>query len=487
MTSNFNLAFENRFVRLPTYFYTRQQGTSFAQAYLVHFNPWAASLIDLSIETAELPEFAAYFSGTRQFQGSEPLAMVYAGHQFGVYVPRLGDGRALLLGQIRNDKGELWDIQLKGSGKTPYSRFGDGRAVLRSCIREYLCSEAMSGLGIPTTHALCIIGTNEQVVRETLEPGAVLTRLARSHARFGHFEYFHYTGQPQAVRELADYVIAEHYPQFADQSDSYALWMEEVIRATAELMAMWQAAGFAHGVMNTDNMSILGHTIDYGPFGFMEKFEPGFICNHSDQAGRYAFNQQPYIGLWNLHALAQALSSQLPLETSKPLLDHYGEYFGRGYQQLMRGKLGFATEQNEDVTLLQDLLKLLQGQGVDYTLFFRALSCYCIGNPHEELVTLFHDRNTWEAWEQRYAERLRQEKSPNEERSMKMRGVNPKYILRNWIAEQAIRRAEDDKDYSEIDRVLRVVHSPYAEHADAEDLAASAPEWAKELCVSCSS
>lgn len=481
------LAFDNVFARLPPYFYTKQPGEGFAQPVLLHFNPKAAALIDLTPEAASDPVFPFYFSGTMQLQGAEPLAMVYAGHQFGVYVPRLGDGRALLLGQVRNHQGELWDIHLKGSGTTPYSRGADGRAVVRSCIREYLCSEAMHALDIPTSRALCIVGTNEQVMREKPEPGAVLTRLARSHIRFGHFEYFHYTGQYQTVAELAEHVINEYFPVLSGEPDRHMRWLEAVIISTAQLMAQWQAAGFAHGVMNTDNMSILGHTIDYGPFGFMEKFEPGFICNHSDAGGRYAFNRQPSIGLWNLHALTHALSSLVPLETSELLLEQYGAQFTETYLALMRRKLGVTAAQADDIDLLKDLLALLQAQGVDYTLFFRALSRYRLDEASQELSRFFDDLDAWSAWERRYAARLVLERSDDDVRSRQMLRVNPKYILRNWVAEQAIRRAEDHQDYSEITRVLRVMQAPYDEHSEDEDLAAPAPEWARELSVSCSS
>ena len=260
---------------------------------LLHANAKAAALIGLDPAAFSRSRFRAeFFPATGRWAVFEPLAMVYSGHQFGVWAGQLGDGRALLIGQVRNAKGELWDMQLKGAGKTPYSRFGDGRAVMRSTIREYLCSEAMAALGIPTSRALAIIATGETVLRETPEPGAVLTRLARSHVRFGHFEHFHHRGQHEQVRLLADHVIGEYFPEFAGD---HAGWFGEVVKRTAELMAQWQAVGFAHGVMNTDNMSILGLTLDYGPFGFLDAYDPDFICNHTDEQGRYSFANQPGI------------------------------------------------------------------------------------------------------------------------------------------------------------------------------------------------
>ncbi|HEY6093375.1 MAG TPA: YdiU family protein, partial [Gallionellaceae bacterium] len=311
------LNFDNTFARLPATFHSRLQPTPLGNPYLVSFNSRAAALIDLADDQALRPDFAEYFIGNRLLPGSEPLSMLYAGHQFGHYVPQLGDGRAILLGEIRNAAGELWDVQLKGAGPTPYSRSGDGRAVLRSSIREYLCSEAMHGLGIPTTRALCIVGSDDEVYRERIETAAVVTRLAPSHVRFGSFEVFYYRQQVAQIEALADYVIARHFPHLTGVPGRFGRLLHEVMTRTARLMARWQAVGFMHGVMNTDNMSILGLTFDYGPFGFMEAYNPGHVCNHSDHGGRYAFDQQPQIGLWNLTALAQAMSPLVPLQEAE--------------------------------------------------------------------------------------------------------------------------------------------------------------------------
>ena len=291
------LSFDNSYARLPEAFYAKLNPTPFSSPpYLVHANPSAAKLLDLDPGQFARSESAALFGGGMLAPGMEPLAMLYSGHQFGVYVPQLGDGRAILLGEVKNDRGERWDLHLKGAGMTPFSREGDGRAVLRSTIREYLCSEAMHALGIPTTRALCIVGSDDKVYREQIETAATLVRMAPSHVRFGTFEIFYYRKQHEHLKLLADYVIEQFFPHLSDVREKYAAFFAEVVGRTAKLIAQWQAAGWAHGVMNTDNMSILGLTLDYGPFGFMDEYDAGFICNHSDSNGRYAFNQQSYIG-----------------------------------------------------------------------------------------------------------------------------------------------------------------------------------------------
>ncbi len=317
------LQFDNTFARLPEVFYAKVTPTPLKSPFLVAFNPDAAALLDLDPEEARRPEFAGCLAGHYLPPGSEPLAMVYAGHQFGAYVSRLGDGRAILLGEVRNSRGEKWDLHLKGAGLTPFSRDDDGRAVLRSCIREYLCGEAMHGLGIPTTRALCVVGSEEEVLREQVETGATLLRLAPSHVRFGHFEFFYWRRQFDHLKTLADYVLAQHFPELVGRPDSYARFYHEAAVRTARLIAEWQAVGFAHGVMNSDNMSVLGMTLDYGPFGFLDAYDPAFICNHSDHQGRYAFHNQPDIGYFNLRCLAQALTPLAPDEAIKAGLDAY--------------------------------------------------------------------------------------------------------------------------------------------------------------------
>jgi len=470
---------DNVFARLPGVFYTKMppEGVG-VHPRLVHANPKAAALIGLDPKRFSDPAFTGIFSGHQPFPGGDPLAMVYSGHQFGAWAGQLGDGRALLVAQLRNTEGELWDVQLKGSGKTPYSRFGDGRAVMRSCIREYLCSEAMAGLGIPTTRALSVIATNEQVHRETPEPGAVLTRLARSHIRFGHFEHFHHNEKPALVRMLADHVIGEYMPDFAGD---YAAWFGDVVARTARLIAHWQAAGFAHGVMNTDNMSILGLTLDYGPFGFLDAYEPGFICNHTDETGRYAFDMQPAIAHWNLRALALALTSLIPTEKLVAALDTYESHFRTHYRDLVRAKLGLGSrdEGRADDKLVAELLTLMTKARADYTLAFRGLA-----NPGEPWLTLFAPVQAEAiAWLAKYQGRMKGAGDV----SAAMNAVNPRYTLRNWVAEVAIRAVEDRADSGPLDRILRLVQSPYDEHPGEDGLAQPpAPEYCG-LSVSCSS
>ena len=483
------LSFDNSYARLPEVCYAKLNPTPFsAPPYLVSFNHAAAELIDLDPEQATRPEFAGVFGGSLLVPGMEPLAMLYSGHQFGVYVPQLGDGRAILLGEVRNERGEKWDLHLKGAGLTPFSREGDGRAVLRSTIREYLCSEAMHGLGIPTTRALCLIGSDHQVYREQVETGAMLVRMAPSHVRFGSFEIFYYRKQHEQLTILADYVIANHFPHLVDGSDKYARFFSEVVERTAKLIAQWQAVGWAHGVMNTDNMSIHGITLDYGPFGFMDDYDPGFICNHSDHNGRYAFNQQPYIGLWNLSCLAQALLPLASKEDLKASLDRYTPLCERRYMELMQAKFGLSEQQEDDAALIQDLLGLMQQSHVDYTNFFRALGSFSSedGSRHEPLRDFFLDREVFSGWAKRYADRLRREKSRDGERYTQMNLVNPKYILRNYLAQQAIEKAQQ-KDFSEIDRLLALLKNPYSDQLGMDAYAASPPNWGKHLSVSCSS
>jgi uncharacterized protein YdiU (UPF0061 family) len=493
------LAFDNTYARLPAAFYSKVSPTALPDPYLVSFNPAAAALIDLDPSEAERPDFVEYFGGGRALPGVEPLAMLYAGHQFGSYVPQLGDGRAILLGEVRNARGEKWDLHLKGAGATPYSRGFDGRAVLRSTIREYLCGEAMHALGIPSSRALCIVGSDEPVRRETLETAAALVRMAASHVRFGTFEVFYYRQQPERVRELADYVIAAHFPELsrpelsrpelAGAEDKYRQFLVEVARRTARLIAKWQAVGFAHGVMNTDNMSILGLTLDYGPFGFLDDYHAGFVCNHSDYSGRYAFDRQPAVGLWNVSRLAQTLVNLIPVEEASAALDIYQPAFAAHYGELMRAKLGLTTEADEDAELLLTLLDSLEANGVDYTNFFRRLGNFETrpDAPCDPLRDMFVEPAAFDAWAARYRARLLAESSEDAARKIRMDGVNPKYILRNYLAQNAITAATARRDYTEIDRLLAVLRAPFAEQPGREAYAESPPDWGKRLAVSCSS
>ncbi len=484
------LAFDNSFARLPDAFYSRLAPTPFDQPpYLISLNRQVAELIGLLPEQAQRPEFLQYLTGQTPWPGAEPLAMLYAGHQFGHYVPQLGDGRAILLGEVQNNNGEKWDLQVKGCGLTPYSRQGDGRAVLRSTIREYLCSEAMHGLGIPTTRALCIIGSDEEVYREEIESGAMLLRVAPSHVRFGSFEVFYYRRQHEQIRTLADYVIEQHYPDLTDHPQKYVAWLSEIVARTARLIAQWQAVGFAHGVMNTDNMSILGLTLDYGPYGFIEQFDPGFICNHSDHHGRYAFDQQPHIGLWNLACLAQAIVPLMSVDAAKAALETYEQIFIDHYYDLMCQKLGVPERNEQTVAVIDELLQIMRNDGRDYTRTLRALSGFQTGKDADntDLRDMFINRAKFDRWAQNYCELLIHHHSNDAHRQQAMNQRNPKYILRNYLAQVAIDKARQDRDYSEIERLLKCLQTPFDEQPEFESYASEPPDWAKTIAVSCSS
>lgn len=451
-----------RFGALPETFYSLLPAQPFAHPHLVAFSEPAAALLGMDASAKNHPDFIPTFTGAKTVDGFASYAAVYSGHQFGGYVPQLGDGRALTIGEANG-----WEIQLKGSGLTPYSRFGDGRAVLRSCIREYLCSEAFAALGIPTTRALCIIGSDEPVRRERVERAAMMTRLSPSHIRFGSFEYFAHTNQHEALQQLVDFTIAGHFHAFKGDE---AGWFGEVVERTARLIAEWQLIGFTHGVMNTDNMSILGLTIDYGPYAFMEAFDAGFTPNHSDENSRYAFEQQPAVGLWNLNMLAVALSPLLSSDALKDALRRYEPAFLTRFEAGMRAKLGLHKHLPEDRLFMRDTIQMLHRTKADYTRFFRTL-------PHAEDAE----------WLAAYQARLAQEDTTEAERKTAMDKVNPKYILRTHLAEVAIRKAEDEQDYSEIDKLRRILEKPFDEQPEHEAYAALSPDWAGDICLSCSS
>jgi serine/tyrosine/threonine adenylyltransferase len=491
------LRWSNGFARLPAPFHTRLAPTALPDPYPVAFSRDAAALIGLPASVATQRAFTEVAIGNRIPAGAEPLAAVYAGHQFGVYVPQLGDGRAILLGGVHGPSG-LWELQWKGAGKTPYSRMGDGRAVLRSSIREFLCSEAMHGLGIPTSRALSIAGSDYPVFRETTETAAVVIRMAPTFVRFGSFEFFYWRNQHDELRLLADYVIDNFYPECrvaGDGAQPYLALIKAVARRTARLMAQWQGVGFCHGVMNTDNMSILGLTIDYGPFGFLDAFDANHICNHSDDQGRYAYAQQPGVAHWNLYCLGQAL---IPLtgdvEATQAALETYKDEFAEAISAQFNAKLGLRDTQDADTGLTETLLALLDAQRVDWTIFWRKLAQLPAqaGEPAADAPVrdLFADRDAIDAWVSDYRRRLAAESSVDAERVARMNRVNPKYILRNHLAETAIRQARGDngpRDFAEIDRLLDCLRRPYDEQPQYEAYAALPPDWAGALHLSCSS
>lgn len=484
-----DLNFKNTYRELPEDFYDLVKPTPFNNSHLVAFNKDAAELIDLDPAEAENPNFSDYISGKKVIPGSDPLAMAYTGHQFGVYNPDIGDGRAILLGEIRNNKGEIWDLHLKGSGRTKYSRVFDGRAVLRSSIREYLCSEAMHGLGIPTTRALCIIGSDEKVERETIEMGAMIIRMAETHVRFGSFEAFHYTDRPEYVKILADYVIKYHFPDLEESDNRYNQLFSQVVKRTARLLAKWQAVGFTHGVMNTDNMSITGLTIDYGPYGFLDDYNPEYIPNHSDNFGRYSYGNQPAIAKWNLDKLAVALGSIIDGEQAKEGLDEFRNIYASSYVEIMSNKLGLKEVLSEDVELIKRLLDLLTNDEVDYTVFFRTLSNINTSNSDHDsqVISMFENNESISNWISSYKLRLGAENSIDSLRKKEMHSVNPKFILRNYLAENAIRKAVDEGDYSEIERLHQILRKPFDEQIQFQDYAVPSPDWGKSLVISCSS
>ncbi|WP_293776136.1 protein adenylyltransferase SelO [uncultured Oxalicibacterium sp.] len=495
------LTFGNDFASLPPAHYTRLQPTPLPSPYLVAVSPHAAALI--GIDAAALQSQAAIdlFTGNDIPDDAQPLSAVYSGHQFGVWAGQLGDGRAILLGDVPAAENPAasgdnninvphrMELQLKGAGLTPYSRMGDGRAVLRSSIREFLCSEAMAALGIPTTRALCITGSDQMVLRERPETAAVVTRMAPTFVRFGSFEHWFYNQKHDELKTLADYVLARFYPALQQAENPYKALLTEVTIRTARLMAHWQAVGFMHGVMNTDNMSILGLTLDYGPFGFMEAFDPHHICNHTDQQGRYSYARQPQIGEWNCFALGQAL---LPLigtvEDVQAALRIYKPAFAEHFMDLMRAKLGLQTAHNDDAALFDHMFNIMQDSHVDFTRFFRKLGELKMTAPGEadSVRDLFLDRTAFDEWALQYAARLQAEASDDAARKLAMDAVNPKYVLRNYLAQTAIEKAEQ-KDFTEVARLLAVLEKPFDEQPENDHYADLPPDWANDLEVSCSS
>jgi uncharacterized protein YdiU (UPF0061 family) len=482
------MAWGNSFAGLGKAFFTELRPQPLPAPYLVGLNRALAAEMGLPAGVLAGTEGIEAFTGNLPIAGARPLASVYSGHQFGVWAGQLGDGRAILLGELETPSGPR-ELQLKGSGLTPYSRMGDGRAVLRSSIREFLGSEAMQGLGIPTTRALIVTGSDAPVRREEVETAAVVTRVAPSFIRFGHFEHFSARDQHAELAQLADYVIDRFYPECRSTpkfaGNAYAAFLEQVSERTASMVAQWQAVGFCHGVMNTDNMSILGLTIDYGPFQFLDAFDPGHICNHSDEQGRYAYNKQPNVAYWNLFCLGQAL---LPLigdqELALAALESYKAVFPRELEGRMRAKLGLADAQPGDRELVETILKLLAKDKVDYPIFWRRLSRYAAGENVETVRDLFLQREEFDAWHAQYA--LRLEGAGQAAAAELMLRTNPKYVLRNHLGELAIRQAKL-KDYSEVEALLGLVQAPYDEHPAQEDKAGFPPDWASHIEISCSS
>jgi uncharacterized protein YdiU (UPF0061 family) len=482
------VAWTRRFAALGPAFFTHLRPTPLPAPRWVGRSEAAARELGLAPGWLGTEEALQALTGNLVLPGSDPLASVYSGHQFGVWAGQLGDGRAILLGETAGG----FEVQLKGAGRTPYSRGGDGRAVLRSSIREFLCSEAMHGLGIPTTRALSVTGSDQPVRREAIETAAVVARVAPSFIRFGHFEHFAAAGRIDELRALADHVIDRFYPACrttgAFGGNAYAAFLEAVSERTAALMARWQAVGFCHGVMNTDNMSILGLTIDYGPFQFLDGFDPAHVCNHSDTQGRYAFNQQPNVAYWNLFCLAQAL---LPLigeqDVAVAALQSYKTVFPREFDARLGAKLGLDDAGADDRPLIDDTLRLLTVERTDWTIFWRRLADAAATGDHAPVRDLFVDVARFDAWLPLLLERRAADPSRTPAgRAAAMRAVNPKFVLRNHLGQQAIEAAQHG-DFSVVATLLRVLESPCEDHAGHDAFAGFPPDWASTIEISCSS
>ena len=471
-------AFENTYARLPERFYGRSNPTPVAAPRLVKLNIELARDLGLDPDVLASPEGVEVLAGNRVAEGSEPLAIAYAGHQFGQFVPQLGDGRANLLGEVVGRDGIRYDIQLKGSGPTPFSRRGDGRAALGPVLREYIVSEAMAALGVPTTRTLAAVTTGEQVFRETALPGAVLTRVAASHLRVGTFQYFAARRDAEATLMLADYAIARHYPEAAQAERPYRALLDGVIARQAHLVAQWMLLGFIHGVMNTDNTSISGETIDYGPCAFMEAYDPDTVFSSIDRQGRYAYGNQPGIALWNLTRLAESLlpvlaqeegSEEAALASAQEALTAFASHYEAAHLTGLRRKLGLFTESDGDLALAQDLLERMAVNHADFTLTFRRL-CDAAARPEGDsgVRALFADPAAYDMWAAGWRQRLEKETVSAQERAAAMREVNPAFIPRNHLVEAALNAAVERQDFEPFEELLNVLSRPYAERPGLE-------------------
>ena len=444
--------------------------------------------LGLAPQWHENPHWLDLLSGQRIPDYMSPIATVYSGHQFGFYNPQLGDGRALLLGEIEDASGTHWEMQLKGSGPTPFSRRADGRAVLRSSIREYLCSENLFGLGIPTTRALGLIGSPDPVYRETTETAAVVMRMSHSFVRFGHLEFFYHTRNQAALNTLLDFVVGRYYPQAAETDNPILGFFNELVERTAKMVAHWQAQGWCHGVMNTDNFSIIGDTIDYGPFGFLDNFDPAFICNHSDTEGRYAYDQQPGICHWNLAQVGQTLTSFVAVPELQSALDRFKPLFEQHYNQLMCHKLGLP-EGDDDTNdaLIRGWLDLLHRNEWDYHWTFRRLSELSVDTPPLILQAIIKDKgNNRAAFEQWWLDYAKHCINKGPKRQKRMLAANPWIVLRNWVAQEAIEAAEHD-DFSLVNSLLIALQNPFEVHPELQKYHDRPPESRTAMVLSCSS
>ena len=475
-----NLKLTTPYLDLTPVFYEKVDPTPLDKPFLISTSYSAAQLLGVDEDLDHDEELITIINGTTKLEGSETFAMCYAGHQFGEFAGRLGDGRAINLGKTNGQ-----NLQLKGAGLTLYSRLGDGRAVLRSSIREYLMSEAMHGLGIKTTRALALIGSDTDVRREQWEKGAIVLRLSPTWVRFGTFEYFNASGEHDKLKELADYVIDESFPYLKESEDIYLKMYAEIVKNTAMTIAAWQSVGFNHGVMNTDNMCVDGRTIDYGPFAFLDDYDPNYVCNHTDKQGIYSFASQPGRAHWNLDLLARVLSPIIDHDLSEDVLDDtFWSTYENTYTEIMLGKMGLFTKQEDDKELSQAMIRALANATIDYTEFFRKLSRFN-GNK-SDVLDICVNRRPLDAWLDRYSQRLEKETLSVTSRHEKMLAVNPKYILKNHILQEAIEKAVEH-DFEMVNELLKVALAPFDEHPELEHLSKAAPLTSKNIKLSCSS
>jgi len=470
--------FDNTYARLPQHFYARLNPTPVAAPRLVKLNVDLARMLGLDPEALASAQGVEVLAGNRVAEGAEPVALAYAGHQFGNFVPQLGDGRANLLGEVVGQDGLRYDIQLKGSGRTPFSRGGDGRAALGPVLREYIVSEAMAALGVPTTRALAAVSTGERVLREAAVPGAVLTRVAASHLRVGTFQFFAARRDIEGTRLLANYAIARHYPDAAQAAQPYHALLEGVISGQAQLISQWMLLGFVHGVMNTDNTSISGETIDYGPCAFMESYDPATVFSSIDHGGRYAYGNQPHVAVWNLARLAEALlpaladeagSEEAALAFANQALAAFEPQFVAAHMAGLRRKLGLLIEHEGDAKLAQDLLTSMAANRADFTLTFRRL-CNATAGPDGDLQvrTLFADPAAYDAWAAQWRKRLAHEPLDGQARSAAMRKSNPLFIPRNHLVEAALDAATRNQDFLPFEELLDVVSRPFEDRPEPQ-------------------
>ncbi len=464
-----NNPFNNRYIHLGSEFYVSTHPSPVTNPELIAFNDGLAAELGLCATNLNSSDRTGFFSGNTIPAGAEPLAMAYSGHQFGHFNPQLGDGRAILLGEIDSPDGQSFDMQLKGSGLTVYSRDGDGRSALGPVLREYLCSEAMAKLGVPTTRALAAVTTGENVMRQQLLPGGIITRIATSFVRVGTFQYFAARGDVNAIRKLADYVIDRCYIQAREAKNIYVALLEAIINRQAALIAQWMQLGFIHGVMNTDNMSIAGETIDYGPCAFMDAYAHDRVFSSIDRDKRYAYNNQASIGLWNLTRLAETFlplladNMEAAVEVAQDILNEYAVLYQQYWLAGMRDKTGLSKELQGDKELIEDLLNIMASNHADFSLTFYYLSQLGIDSltQDRQIKSLFTETEQFDVWLLKWRQRLSKETSSDEARQAKMRTVNPVYIPRNHQIEAAIRAAEDHDDFSVFHDLYKVLQSPY--------------------------